>query len=127
MKLTLGDKTYVSDLRPLKEPSIGEARAIKRATGLTIAGWNEGLENLGQLDPDVLAGLVFLLRRRAGETVDWAEIDAVPLADLAAGLSFELTDGDIAEMHGTGVAVPAVTQPEVASADAEPEPATDAE
>ena len=126
MKLTLGDKTYESDLGPLKEPSIGEARAIKRQTGLTITDWAEGLENLGRLDPDVLAGLVFLLRKRAGEPVDWAEIDSLSLADFAAGLSFDLTEGDkaaIAAAAAEHLEQPDATTVEHAT-DAEPEQAS---
>lgn len=38
-------------------------------------------------DPDMYAVLVFLLRSRAGEQVDWGEIDSIPLNDLMAGFS----------------------------------------
>lgn len=102
MKLTLNGKTYESDLSPLVEVSIGEARAIKRETGLTIMAWKDGLENLGRLDPDVLAALVFLLRSRAGEKVDWSEMDGLTISDLAAGLDFTLSDNDRAQIAQAG-------------------------
>lgn len=103
MKLTLGDKVYESDLAALVEVTIGEARTIKGQTGLTIRGWEEGLKDLASVDPDVIAGLVWLLRSRAGEAVDWTEINALTINELATALDFTLTEGDQARIAEAGV------------------------
>jgi phospholipase C len=96
MKLTLAGTEYQSDLFPLLKLTIGEARVIKRNTGMNIGQWRNGLSNLGEEDADVLAALVFLLRSRAGETVDdnWDELDALSEYDIITGFDFTVTEND---------------------------------
>ena len=94
MKLTLGDTEYQSDLFPLLKLTIGEARVIKRNTGMNIGQWRAGLSNLGEEDPDILAALVFLLRSRAGELVDWDELNALSEYDIITGFDFTITEVD---------------------------------
>jgi hypothetical protein len=94
MKLTLGDTEYQSDLFPLLKLTIGEARIIKRNTGMNIGQWRNGLSNLGEEDPDVLAALMFLLRSRAGEQVTWDEIDLMSEYDIITGFDFTITEAD---------------------------------
>ncbi len=103
MKLTLNGTTYESRLMQLFMMSIGEARTIKRQTGLTIADWQAGVKSLDRVDPDVFVSLVYLLKSRAGETVDWDELNALPVLTVIQGLDFELTDEDRADMSAAVV------------------------
>lgn len=61
MKIVVGDQTYEHD--PARFMS-SEARAVKRAIGMNPDEFNKGL---GEDDPDAVAALVWILRRRAGE------------------------------------------------------------
>lgn len=124
MKLTLDGTTYESRLLELFTMSIGEARIIKRQTGLTIADWQDGVQSLDRVDPDVFVSLVYLLKSRAGETVDWDELDALPVMAVIQGLDFELTDEDRAEM-ATQVVEEAERARDSASPTDPPPPATE--
>lgn len=84
--MTLGGKTYEADLAALVNLSIGEARIIKRETGLTVMGWMDGMQAFNKQDPDILAGLVFLFKSRAGETVDWGDLDKISVKEFWGGL-----------------------------------------
>lgn len=96
MKLTLGGVEYRADLPDLYEVSIGEARAIKANTRMTISDWRVGLMTFAREDPDVLAAMVFLLRNRSRKPddpeVDWREIDAITSRELAEGVAWEDAD-----------------------------------
>lgn len=104
MKLTLEGTTYESPILALFKMSIGEARTIKRNTGLTILGWQEGLKAMDQIDPDICIGLIYLLRSRAGETVDWDALDELPVADVLGGFDFTLNEEDKSDMEKAVVA-----------------------
>lgn len=78
MHFTLGDREYAVTLDRL---SIAEAREVKKFTGVTLHSL--ALAGAGQVDGDVLAAVVYLAKRRAGEEVDWSEIDQVDVFDLA--------------------------------------------
>lgn len=93
--LTLGDKTYAATAADLAEVTIGECRVIKQQTGMTISDWLAGFGEMSRDDPDVYAILVYLLRSRAGEQVNWSELDAIPLSELVDG--FDVTDTDDVE------------------------------
>lgn len=99
MKLTLRGVEYQSDLMALYEISLGEARVIKRNTGMTITDWRVGLMTFAREDPDVLTALVFLLRHRARTSsdpeVDWSEIDQIGVRELAEGVEWEDADADL--------------------------------
>lgn len=97
MKLALDGDEYSSPILDLYRLTISEARTIKRHTGLTLADWRLGLLTWGREDPDVLVGLVYLLKTRAGETVDWYELDQVNAQDVVNGLTVE--ESDKAEMQ----------------------------
>lgn len=96
MKLTLEGKVYTEKTMHLYELSLGEAREIKRFTGLTLADWRLGLLTWNRHDPDVLAGVVWLLKHRAGEPVHWDQINMLPAAELLG--AFDWSD-DQAEMQ----------------------------
>jgi hypothetical protein len=93
VKLSLDEREYQAKAYSLFDLSIGEARTIKRNTGMSISEWRLGLMTLHREDPDVLAGIVFVLRHRAGEQVDWAEMENISTQTLIAGLKLE--DGDL--------------------------------
>ncbi len=74
----LDGKDYDYDEDSLFDVTIGEARAIKAATGLTIGDWKSGLVTMTfRGDPDVLAGIVWLVRKRADDPITWNEIDQI--------------------------------------------------
>ena len=88
--LTLGGRTYTSGLVDLVQVSIGEARTIKKATGMTIADWRDTFRRVDREDPDLLIGMVYLMRTRAGETAEWSDLDHMPVKDLMA--AFDVTN-----------------------------------
>lgn len=81
-RFRVDDTDYDFDPESLYDLTIGEARAIKAQTGLTVTDWRLGLVTSYRQDPDVLAGIVWVVRRRAGETVDWADIDRISTTEL---------------------------------------------
>ena len=82
LKFTLCDRDYRVTLDRL---SIAEAREVKKFTGVTLTSLM--LAASGQVDGDVLAAVVFLAKRRAGEEVDWAEIDGIDVVALIGAMS----------------------------------------
>lgn len=124
MKLVLDDKTYTAALPTLYRLTIGEAQAIKRHTGLTLSDWRIGMLTFYREDPDVLAGLVFLLRKRSGETVDWVALGEVNAQDVIDGLELDPEDEQLLTLllpeDGSEGATDASPPPESATA----EPAT---
>lgn len=68
-RLRIGDQQYDFDKSKLM---LSEARLVKEWTGLSPAQWEKGLS---QMDPDCVAALVGLLKRRAGEEVDFDTLD----------------------------------------------------
>lgn len=93
MVLALRGKTYETDFLDLLKLTIGESRVIKRhCTGpngkaMTGADWRECMVAFDREDPDLLAGIVFLLRSRAGETVEWSDLEALTVQEFAEGLT----------------------------------------
>jgi hypothetical protein len=69
MKVTVDGSTYDYDANRLM---VSEAMEIQEKTGLNLRRWNEGLQ---EMDARAVKGLIYLLKRRAGETVDWASLD----------------------------------------------------
>jgi hypothetical protein len=97
VKLTLPNgRVYTAKSMRLYELDLGEAREIKRYTGLTLADWRLGLLTFDRHDPDILAGVVWLLMKRAGDTVHWDELNMIPSLELLRG--FDWSD-DVAEMQ----------------------------
>ena len=90
IQLTLGGREYVASYDELTRVTIGEIRTIQRETGMTIPQLHARLSALNDRsgdDMDLYAALVYLLMRRSGENVTWADVDAIPVVDLAAGLA----------------------------------------
>lgn len=70
MKISVDGTTYEYDPGKLM---LSEARQLQAATGQTLAQWQRGLT---ELDADSVAGLVWLLRRRAGENgLQYADVE----------------------------------------------------
>jgi hypothetical protein len=88
--------------------TIGEIRTIKRETGLSITGLHAKLLSVKDADNvddmDLYASLVYLLMSKSGETVTWADVEAIPIVDLAAGLS--VLPDEPAEQSGKAVEPP---------------------
>lgn len=95
MKLTLNGTEYQAGVFSLLDVSIGEARDIKRHTGMTISDWQLGLLTSERQDPDVLAAIVLVLRRRAGEDVDWAEIETLSTVEVSRAVTLEPGDYEL--------------------------------
>lgn len=95
MKLTLNGQEYQAPVFSLLNVSVGEARTIKRQTGMTISDWRLGLLTIERQDPDVLAAVVFILRHRAGEDVDWADVDKLSTMELARSVVTEPGDYEL--------------------------------
>src|SRR5262245_53273096 len=70
MRFTVQGKPHEVDQERL---SVGEALQIKRATGLTVRGFLQGLR---EYDVDALVSLVWLARSRAGERVTIEQVIA---------------------------------------------------
>ena len=118
MKLTLGESTYSEDVLSLYRLSIGEIRAIKRHTGMTFADWKFGLVTYFREDPDFLLGLVYVMKRRAGETPDWTALEQVNAQDIVDGLEWEQVDQD--QLDQAQAAHDAAQDKDPAPPDAEP-------
>lgn len=69
LEVGFAGKTYEYDPDSLL---VSEFRQIKKVTGLSRKGWYEGLNDD---DPDAVAALIYILRRRTGEDVRFADID----------------------------------------------------
>lgn len=108
LTLTVNGKPYRCELVDLFSLSIGESRTIKRETGMSITVWLEKLQDFG--DPDVLASVLYLVLSRAGEVVEWSELDDMSLTDVMRG--FALTDEPDVVDAPPVVADPAPAQPD---------------
>jgi hypothetical protein len=96
IKLTLNGKEHVADLAEmLNKVTIGEVRTIKEKTGMTPAQLHKTLLELKTADADgsedenwdVYTALVYLLMSRSSGRIAWADVESIPLVDLAAGFS----------------------------------------
>jgi hypothetical protein len=94
--LTVGDKVYQCKTKRLYKLSLGEAIGLQRLTGLTISDWRLGLLTWDRYNADVVLGVVWLLKTRAGEPVHMDQINMLDVEELLAG--FDWTD-DYAEMQ----------------------------
>lgn len=94
IRLILDGREHVVDYDELTRVTIGELRTIKRETGMTLPALHArllGLKDSGPGDDniDLYAAMVYLVLCRAGEQVSWADVERIPLVDLAAGLTVE--------------------------------------
>lgn len=92
LKFAVNGRDYAVTLDRL---SIAEAREVKRFTGVTLHALM--LAGSGQVDGDVLAAVVFLAKRRAGEEIDWAEIDQIDVLTLVETMTIASDTPDSAE------------------------------
>ena len=112
MKLTLGGVTYQADMLSLYRLSIREAREIKRHTTLTLADWRFGLRTFFREDPDILLGVVYVLKSRAGEVVNWDELDGLNAQDIVDGIEMgEIEDVDREQLDQARVRLDAAAKP----------------
>lgn len=70
-RVRLGDQSWELDDEKL---TLADAFLIKSGTGLALKPFFEGV---AEMDPTCLQGLVWFLRRKAGENVNVADIDFV--------------------------------------------------
>jgi hypothetical protein len=96
IELVLNGKEHVADLADmLNKVTIGEVRTIKEKTGMTPAQLHKTLLELKTADTDepedenwdVYTALVYLLMSRSSGRIAWADVENIPLVDLAAGFS----------------------------------------
>lgn len=124
MTLALKGKTYETDFLDLLKLTIGESRVIKRncvgpeGKAMTGADWRECMVRFDREDPDLLAGIVFLLRSRAGEIVEWSELEDLTVEEFATGLSMDMED--VVDLPPPDAPEPSAAEPESL-----PEPAED--
>ena len=69
MKVIIDGKTYEFEQEKLL---YSEIAFIQKKTGLKLQQWQDGL---GEMDAFALGGLVYILRKRAGEQPDWDTLD----------------------------------------------------
>lgn len=58
---------------------LAEAREIKTYTGMTIPKWSVGID---EMDPDSMQSLIYLAKKRAGETLRYSDLDHLDFADI---------------------------------------------
>lgn len=75
MKIRIEDQFYDFEADRLM---LKEAMAVKTYTGMGVTDWNKALE---EFDPNAIAALVWILKKRAGEDVRFSDLD-FNLADL---------------------------------------------
>ena len=85
MKIKVDGKVYEYDRTRLL---YSEFAFVQKKTGLKLLAWQAALD---EWDAEALAGLVYILRRRAGEPVEWdglefdlASLEIVPDEDEVA-------------------------------------------
>lgn len=95
IQIALGDKNYVADVGAMfNQMTIGQIRAIRRETGLTsdellgkVLALKDAEKPGGDEDWDVYTALVFLVLSRSDWHVTWADVERIPLVDIANGWS----------------------------------------
>lgn len=84
MLVHFDDQDYEFDIEAL---DLTEARHIKRQTGLTVKGLMEGL---GEMDPEALAALYWLMLKQNGKVTDMHKLNfSVLKFGEAIGAAFE--------------------------------------
>ncbi|RPE44165.1 hypothetical protein EDD90_7395 [Streptomyces sp. Ag109_O5-1] len=75
-KLTVENVVYEFDGDHLL---LAEAREIKTYTGMTLPKWSRGID---EMDPDAIQSLIYLAKKRAGETLRYSDLDSLDFADI---------------------------------------------
>lgn len=76
IKLTVQGVLYEFDNERLL---LAEAREMKTLTGLTPPRWSVALD---EGDADAVAALIFMAKKRAGETLRFSDLDTLDYADI---------------------------------------------
>lgn len=69
MKVKVDGTEYEYDASKLL---FSEAAFVQKKTGMKIQEWQQGL---AEMDAFALAGLIYILRKRAGESPDWDTLE----------------------------------------------------
>ena len=59
---------------------LAEAREIKTFTGMSVAKWSRGID---EYDVDAIQVLIYLAKKRAGETLRFSDLDGVDFAEIS--------------------------------------------
>lgn len=112
MKLIIGTTEY--PLSNINEASLDDLMQLRKQTGLGVKGLRNQLQSMGDLDEDDLlddpdsllavAALVWLARRKAGESLTLEQACAFPLSELrfASEPDDEVVGGDADPKSGSG-------------------------
>lgn len=76
LKLTVEGAVYEFDGDRLL---LAEARELKTYTGLTPPKWAAGID---EQDPDAIAFLIYLAKKRSGESLRYSDLDTIDYADI---------------------------------------------
>lgn len=76
LKLTVEGVEYQFDGDHLL---LAEAREIKTYTGMSVPKWSAGID---EGDPDAIQSLIYLAKKRAGETLRYSDLDSLDYADI---------------------------------------------
>ncbi|MBY8342017.1 hypothetical protein LXH13_06130 [Streptomyces spinosirectus] len=103
---------------------VAEARELKTYTGFTPPRW---LAALDESDPDAIAALIFMSKKRAGETLRFSDLDTLDYADIQLDFVEPEPDPDEAAAGGGAEAAPAADPTPASGGDGTtPTPATGA-
>ena len=114
VKLTVEGTEYEWDTDRLL---VAEARELKTYTGFTPPRW---LAALDEDDPDAIAGLIYMAKKRAGETLRFSDLDGLDYADFSmepVGPESEQAQG---EQAGAEAGVQSAADPTPASGESGP-------
>ncbi|MEU8717479.1 hypothetical protein [Streptomyces sp. NPDC048663] len=75
-KLTVEGTVYEFDPSRML---LAEAREIKTYTKMTIPAWSMGID---EMDPDSMQSLIYLAKKRAGESLRYSDLDTLDFADI---------------------------------------------
>lgn len=70
---------------------LAEAREIKVFTKMTVPVWSRGID---EMDPDAIQSLIYLAKKRAGETLRYSDLDTLDLADITLEPMEEEAEGE---------------------------------
>ena len=103
MEVNFEGKDYTFDIEAL---DLGEARTIKRQTGLTIGQLMKGLADL---DPDALASLYWLMLKQNGTVTDPSKVN-FPVLKFGEALAAAFEAEEKAQEANPTEAEPAASQ-----------------
>ncbi|MGW4876539.1 hypothetical protein ACWEPI_08285 [Streptomyces sp. NPDC004262] len=75
-KLTVEGTVYEFDGDHLL---LAEAREIKTFAKMTVPAWSRGID---EMDPDAIQSLIYLAKKRAGESLRYSDLDTLDFADI---------------------------------------------